>query len=125
MGTVLDNEEYIQVETFKKDGTGVKTPVWSAPLDGKLVFGTDGGTYKAKRIRNNPKVRVAACNASGAQIRGPWTDGTARLLDAHESKRADAALDAKYRWKRRAFQLFAKIVGRIKDPVFFEITLAP
>ena len=101
MATPLDSAKYVNVETFRKDGSGVKTPVWAASLDGKLVFGTDGSTYKVKRIRSNPRVRVAACNASGAQILGPWYEGKARLLDGSEAARADAALDAKYGLQRR------------------------
>ena len=53
MGTPLDKERFISLETFKKNGDGVKTPVWSAPLDGKLVVFTAGGSYKVKRLRNN------------------------------------------------------------------------
>src|SRR2546429_9825987 len=98
MKTPLDEARYVSLETFRKDGSGVKTPVWAAPLDGKLVIGTDGSTFKVKRIRNNPRVRIAACNASGKVILGPWFPGTARILDAREAPRADAALDAKYRW---------------------------
>jgi PPOX class probable F420-dependent enzyme len=125
MGTPLDKEQYVNLETFKKDGGGVKTPVWAAPLDGKLVVGTDARTYKVKRVRNNPKVRVAACNASGQKILGPWMEGTARVLDASEAPRADAALNAKYGWQRRTFEFFAKLVGRIREPVYIEITLSP
>lgn len=123
MGTTLDKEPYVNLESFRKDGTGVKTPVWAAPLDGKLVVGTDGSSFKVKRIRNNPKVRVAACNANGKQILGPWHEGTARILDRSEAGPANQALDAKYRWQRRAFEFFAKLFGRIKNPVFIEITL--
>ncbi|MFO0579100.1 MAG: PPOX class F420-dependent oxidoreductase [Polyangia bacterium] len=123
MATPLDSAKYVNVETFRKDGSGVKTPVWAASLGGKLVFGTDGSTYKVKRIRSNPRVRVAACNASGAQILGPWYEGKARLLEGSEAARADAALDAKYGLQRRGFTFFAKLFGRIKDPVLIEIEL--
>lgn len=125
MPTPLDNEQYVNLETFKKDGSGVKTPVWAAPLDGKLVVGTDASTYKVKRVRNNPKVRVAACNANGQKILGPWHEGSARVLDASEAARANAALNAKYGWQRRTFEFFAKLFGRIKEPVYIEITVSP
>lgn len=124
MSTPLDKESYVNLETFKKDGSGVQTPVWAAPLDGKLVVGTDASTYKVKRVRNNPKVRVAACNANGKKILGPWHEGTARILDSNESARANVALDQKYGWQRRTFEFFAKLFGRIKNPVYIEITLS-
>src|SRR5947209_5591465 len=115
MATPLDHEKYIQLETFKKDGTGVKTPVWVAPLDGKLVVGTDGPTFKVKRVRNNPRVRVAACNASGSKVRGPWYEGTARIAD--DPRPGNDALNRKYGFVRRAFWMVSRLFGRMKDPV--------
>ena len=123
MPTPLDSAKYVNLETFKKDGTGVKTPVWAAAFNGKLVAGTDGTTFKVKRVRNNPKVRVAACNGSGKEILGPWYDGTARILDAASAGPADVALNEKYGWQRRGFIFFAKLFGRMKDPVIIEITV--
>src|SRR5438067_766208 len=63
MGTPLDPERFISLETFKKSGAGVKTPVWTAPLDGKLVVFTAGSSWKVKRLRNNNKIRVGATRA--------------------------------------------------------------
>jgi PPOX class probable F420-dependent enzyme len=123
MSSDLFEAPYIQLETFKKDGTGVQTPVWAAALDGKLVVGTDGTTYKVKRVRNNPKVRVAVCNASGKKILGPWSDGSARVLTGADAKRGEDALDAKYGLQRKGFRFFAKLFGRMRDPVIIEISV--
>jgi PPOX class probable F420-dependent enzyme len=114
---------YLNLETFRKDGSGVKTPVWAALVDDKLVVGTDGSTFKVKRIRANPKVRVAACNASGKQVLGPWYDATARIVEPGAAAPAEAALDARYGWQRRGFRFFAKLFGRMKDPVIIEVTI--
>lgn len=122
--TPFDGAKYVNVETFKKDGTGVKTPVWAAVVDGKLVFSTTESTWKVKRIRNNPKVRLAECNGSGAKLLGPWHDGTARVLaDATEIARAEEALAKKYGLQRRIFYVIARILGRMKDQVHIEITV--
>lgn len=121
MSTPLDNEKYVSLETFRKDGSGVATPMWAAPLDGKLVFGTADGSHKVKRIRNNSQVRVAACNANGQQIRGPWFEGKARIVEAAEAERANAALNAKYGLLRRAMGLFSKLAGR--KSVLIEVTV--
>src|SRR5271165_3970515 len=71
MATPLDSARYINLMSFKRDGAGVETPVWAAPLDGKLVVFTNRDSYKVKRIGRNPKVRVARCNARG-KLLGPW-----------------------------------------------------
>jgi uncharacterized protein len=121
-GTPLDAEQYINLETFKKDGTGVKTPVWAAALDGKLVVITNGTSYKVKRLRNNPKLRAAACDARG-NVHGPWYEGTATILDQDDGLRADAALTKKYGLSYRALGFFQTISGRKKHRTFLEIAI--
>jgi PPOX class probable F420-dependent enzyme len=123
MGTPLDDEEYINLETFKKDGNGVKTPVWTAPLDGKLVIFSAGEAYKVKRLRRNPKCRAAACDMRG-KVRGQWYEGTGRILDdPAEQARAHEALRRKYGWKMKVGDFFAGLSGRKKRRAFLEVTL--
>jgi hypothetical protein len=123
MATPLDEETYISLETFRKDGSGVKTPVWAAAQGGKLVVVTDGTSFKVKRIKNDPKVRVAACDSRG-NVRGSFFDGTCRILDATESDRAEATLKAKYGFQYRALNFFSKIGGRFGRRAYLEITVA-
>jgi len=123
MATPLDSVQYVSLETFRKDGSGVKTPVWVAPLDGKLVIATGGSSYKVKRIRNDPRVRLAVCNSSGSQILGPWYEGKAGIAQDAEAARADAAITAKYGLQRRVFNFFAKLFGRDKDRAIIVVTL--
>ena len=35
--TPLDDAKYISLRSYRRDGAPVDTPVWQAPLDGKLV----------------------------------------------------------------------------------------
>jgi PPOX class probable F420-dependent enzyme len=124
MATPLDTERYLNLETFRKDGTGVKTPVWAAPLDGKLVIVTDGTSYKVKRIKNDPKVRLAACTVRG-DVRGPWHEGTCRVLDPAGGARAEGALRSKYGFQYRALNFFSRISGRIARRAYLEVTVGP
>jgi PPOX class probable F420-dependent enzyme len=122
--TPLDQERYISLETLRKDGTGVKTPVWAAALDGRLVIVTDGTSFKVKRLRNNPKVKVAACDARGT-VKGAWYDGQGRVIEdpAHQA-RAIAALRRKYGWQIRVLDFFSWISRRIKRRAFLELDVA-
>lgn len=121
--TPLDDERYVNLETFKKDGTGVKTPVWAAPLDGRLVVFTDGTSYKVKRLRRDPRIRVAACDVRG-NLKGDWHDGTGRILeDAGEKARAMAALRRKYGWQIRVLDVFSWIGRRIGRRAFLELSI--
>ncbi len=122
--TPLDGERYINLETFKKDGNGVKTPVWAAPLDGTLVIFTAGDSFKVKRLRRNPKCRAAGCDVRG-NVHGPWLDGTCRIVeDPGEQARVHAALRRKYGWMMAVGDFFAAISGRKKRRAFLEVTLA-
>jgi PPOX class probable F420-dependent enzyme len=123
-GTPLDDERYINLETFKKDGNGVKTPVWAAPLDGRLVVFTDGTSYKVKRLRRDPRIRVAPCDVRG-NLKGDWRDGTGRILDdAGEKARAMAALRRKYGWQIRVLDVFSWIGRRIGRRAFLELSIS-
>jgi PPOX class probable F420-dependent enzyme len=122
-GTPLDHERYISLETFKKDGNGVKTPVWAAPLDGKLVVFTRADSYKVKRLGRNPKARAAACDVRG-RVRGPWLEGTCRIVaDAATQARIHAALRKKYGWQMAVGDFFATISGRKNKRAYLELTL--
>ena len=123
-GTPLDSERYISLETFRKDGTGVKTPVWAAPLDGRLVVVTDGTSYKVKRLRANPKLKAAPCDGRGKVRGSSWYEGTARVIqDDGERKRAILALRQKYGWQIRMLDLFSFLGGRISRRAYLELTI--
>jgi hypothetical protein len=46
--------KYISVTTYKRDGTGVATPVWFVQEGDRLLFRTGVASGKARRIRGNP-----------------------------------------------------------------------
>ena len=104
---------YISLETFKRDGTGVKTPVWCAPLDGKIVVFTEGDAWKVKRLRRDPKIRVARCDMRG-KVSGSWRSGTGEVVDSKQVEAAAyAALQKKYGWLMRLTDFFSTLSGRI------------
>jgi hypothetical protein len=52
---------------------------------------------KVKRIRNDPKVRVAPCTMCG-DVRGAWIDGRARICEDDEAAHGQQLLTQKYRF---------------------------
>jgi PPOX class probable F420-dependent enzyme len=64
VGTLGFAGKYLSITSFKRDGTGVATPVWFVQEAGRLLQ-TDANSYKVKRIRRNPHVTVAPCTATG------------------------------------------------------------
>jgi PPOX class probable F420-dependent enzyme len=124
MATPFEDQQYVSLETFRKDGSGVKTPVWAAALDGKLVVVTDGTSFKVKRLRANPRIRVAGCDARGKTIKTDWKEGTARILeDKAHIERAHAALKQKYGFQFRLLDFGAWIGRRMARRAWLELDL--
>ena len=79
---------------------------------------------KMKRLRNDPRLRLAACNVLGA-LRGDWIEGRGRRVDDPESvASAYDALLAKYGWLMRLTNLISRLAGRIEGRAVIEIELA-
>jgi uncharacterized protein len=100
-------QNYIALETFKKNGQGVKTPVWFVLHENAFYLYTKADSWKVKRIRNNPRVRVAVCNVRG-DVKGPWLDATASLIEGDERLAADKLLDRKY-FLKKIFNFLTRI----------------
>lgn len=104
------NQQYLNLESYRKNGQPVCTPLWFAEGDGVLYFYTVAHSYKVKRLRNNPRVRIAPCDARG-KVKGAWVEATAQQLGAAESRRANDLLNRKYGWQKRTLNLLAKLRG--------------
>ena len=103
----FDGQNYISLETFKKNGQGVKTPVWFVLHENAFYVYTEADSWKVKRVRNNPRVRVAVCNMRGT-IKGPWLDATASVVEGDERLAADKLLDRKY-FLKKIFNFLTRI----------------
>ena len=121
-------QKYLNLETFKKNGEGVKTPVWfagdpSGSLDSgeaRLFVYTIGVSGKVKRIRNNPKVRIAPCDMRG-KVTGDLVAAEAEILAGGEARRGMGLLNRKYLpWKQLLdfFALFRALFTRQERIVF-------
>jgi PPOX class probable F420-dependent enzyme len=91
----LGRQKTVLIETRKRDGTWVGTPVSIIVVDGRAFFRSYDAAGKSKRLRNFPDVKVAPSTMRGKPT-GPSVAGTARLLDEDESGRVRALLAAKY-----------------------------
>jgi uncharacterized protein len=86
----------LSLTSFRRDGTGVATPVWFVEADGRLLVETDAGSYKVRRIRRDPRVTIAPCTATG-RLRGTPVPAWAELLPDAEVARVDRLMGDKYR----------------------------
>jgi PPOX class probable F420-dependent enzyme len=113
-------QSYLNLETFRKSGLGVRTPVWFVEQDGMLYVRTIDGSGKIKRIRGNGQVRVAPCKVDGALL-GEWVDGRARLVDEQTAGMVNGLLRRKYGLQKMLFDVMGR--GRKYQPATIEIRL--
>jgi uncharacterized protein len=102
------NNKYINIETYKKNGQAVRTPVWFIVDNSKIYSRTDLNSGKVKRARNKPHVRVAPCDARG-RPRDKWVDGEIRIANSSESEQANRLLNQKYGLQGRLVRTFNKL----------------
>jgi PPOX class probable F420-dependent enzyme len=105
--------KYLSLTSFKRDGTGVSTPVWFAQENGRLFVRTDAAAYKVKRISRNPAVTIAPCNASG-RLLGEPVPARAELLPPGEQEHAEKLIARKYRVDRIFILPVYRVVQRLR-----------
>ncbi|GGZ32573.1 hypothetical protein GCM10010387_28290 [Streptomyces inusitatus] len=116
---------YISLTTFRKNGTGVATPVWFVQDGGKLHVLTNRESWKVKRLRNDARVTVTVCDARGRIADGALSaGGTAELFDDLGDTRK--LLARKYSWQFWLMDRPAALVRRGKRPqTGIAVTLSP
>ncbi len=102
------NHKYLVIESYRKNGAAVRTPVWFVEEDGVLYVWTLADSGKAKRIRRDGRIRIAPCTASGAPL-GEWIEAHAT---ADASPAALAHVQALMRRKYGLAFLFFRLLGR-------------
>ncbi|KOU16902.1 pyridoxamine 5'-phosphate oxidase [Streptomyces sp. WM6372] len=113
----LNQGKYVSLTTFRKDGTPVATPVWAVADGGELYVWTRSDSWKVKRIRNNGRVTVRACDVRGRVAEGAAVlEGEARLLDEAGLTRVRKLMSRKYTWQFWALDVPAAVARRGKRP---------
>jgi hypothetical protein len=79
----LSKAKFISLETYKRNGEAVRTPVWFVEENGLLYFHSPAKSWKVKRLQRNPVVRLAPCARFG-RIEGDWLKGKATRIDGEE-----------------------------------------
>ena len=94
----LGDEPFVDLVTFRADGSPAHTPVWVSGDGEQLFVSTFGDSYKVARARANPVVALAACDGPGNVADDePYVAGRAVVLDRSEFRPGVRAHRAKYR----------------------------
>jgi PPOX class probable F420-dependent enzyme len=105
---------YLSVTSFKRDGTGVPTPVWFVS-DGRRLFAlTDLYSAKVRRMRRNPRVLIASCRANGKLRSEPVPAHVEVLTDTAELERVHDLLIERYKLSYRLAMLIYPLGRRLR-----------
>jgi hypothetical protein len=105
---------YLSVTSFKRDGTGVATPVWSVS-DGERLFAlTDLHSAKVRRMRRNAHVLIASCRPDG-KLRGEQLSARVEVLTTTpELERVQRLLIERYKISYRLVMLVYRLGRRLR-----------
>ncbi len=106
MGDPLEQfsgQKYINLETYKRDGTPIRTPVWFV-IDKDLIYViTRDSTGKVKRLKNNQHVRIVSCSFKG-EPKNEWVKGKTEMITGEE-------VDSVIKLRKKKYGMFARLSG--------------
>lgn len=103
----LQEHKYLNLETYKKSGKAVRTPVWFVIFDDQIFVMTTKNTGKVKRIRNNADVKIIPCSMRG-EPKGEWLAAKARFANGVETQKAIQMRQKKYGFRAKLVGMFVK-----------------
>jgi len=107
----FEKQNYLNIATFRRNGQGVRTPVWFVEDGGEIFIRTGANSGKVKRIRNHPEVQLAPCKADGTVI-GEWIPAKGReIADPETDKLVDQLLGKKYGIQKNLFAWMSRLRG--------------
>ncbi len=119
MGVRLREATVVDLVTFKRDGTAVRTPVLSTPTEQGLLVRTHHTAAKLKRLRNDPRVEITPCQ--GRRRLYEFTErGTGRILSEADTAACLELLHRRHGLLGRAATWIRHLRG-MRD-VFIEVT---
>jgi PPOX class probable F420-dependent enzyme len=118
--SIPDSIKYINIETYRRSGDAVQTPVWFVASGGLYYILTRGDSGKVKRLRHNQAVKVAPCRMNG-EVTGDWLEAQGSFVESEETlKKIKGLFDEKYGAISRITNLFSRM--QRKKMVFIKIT---
>ena len=105
---------YLSVTSFRRDGTGVATPVWFVS-DGERLFAlTDLHSAKVPRMRRDPHVLIASCRADGRLRSEPVRARVEVLTALPELDHVQKLLSERYKLSYRLVMAIYRLGRRLR-----------
>ncbi|TXS43114.1 PPOX class F420-dependent oxidoreductase [Streptomyces sp. uw30] len=116
--------KYLLVTSYRKNGTGVPTPVWVVRDGDALGVWTVADSWKVKRIRARGDVLVGPCDLRGNPT-GDQVPATAEICDEATSARYRGLIARKYGITGRLTLFGSRLRRGANGTVGVRITLTP
>jgi PPOX class probable F420-dependent enzyme len=121
--SAFSSQKYMNIETYRRSGEAIRTPVWFVESGGLLFFLTRGDSGKVKRLRHTKVVKIAPCKMDG-EVTGPWATGQASFVESDETVQVIKSLfDQKYGAVSRLTNMFSRL--QRKKRVFIKVLPEP
>lgn len=104
----FDGQKYLTLESYRKNGTAVPTPMSFIVENGVLYLRTNRKSWKMKRISSNSHVRVVPSDPRGNPL-GTWVDAQASPFGLGEMEWVYTRFKQKYRFDQKFVDLFVKL----------------
>ena len=105
---------YLSITSFKRDGTGIATPVWFVSDGSRLFAFTDLHSAKIWRVRRNPHILIASCRPWGKLRRKPVPARAEVLTDTADLEHVRELLVARYTISYRVVIFFYRLGRRLR-----------
>lgn len=114
----LADEKFVSLTTYKKNGDAVASPMWIGRDGDTLVVWTPAETWKVRRVRRDPRVRLIPCGRTGkVDTTQPALTGQAEVIDDHrEVSRIESIIRRKYGLVYRVMTVVETIAARGRKP---------
>jgi PPOX class probable F420-dependent enzyme len=121
----FQGKKYLNLETYKKDGEAVRTPVWFVLDDTCLYVHTGAESWKVKRLRHDPKCMLVPCSMSG-EPQGTWVASEGEILTEEEQiHRINESFNKKYGFQKAVFGLFRRRNQAVPAILKFKVFVKP
>ncbi|MFI2433460.1 PPOX class F420-dependent oxidoreductase [Streptomyces sp. NPDC018693] len=114
--------KYLLLTSYRKNGTGVPTPVWVVRDGDALGVWTVADSWKVKRIRARGDVLVGPCDLRGRPT-GEQVPATAEIVDAATAGRYRQLIARKYGVLGRLSLLGSRLRRGLDGTVGIRVTL--
>ncbi|WP_329319647.1 MULTISPECIES: PPOX class F420-dependent oxidoreductase [unclassified Streptomyces] len=120
----LASGKFLLITSYRKNGTGVPTPVWVVRDGDALCAWTVADSWKVKRIRNRSDVLVGPCDVRGNPT-GEQVPATAEIVDPTTTARYRGMIARKYGILGRLTLFGSRLRRGPEGTVGLRITPAP